>query len=253
MNKKFALVLFLIGMITFAFAQEEAETEDTNTEQDISTIDAADPTKIGIESATQRIKEVSVDKFEIEGSWYATMPGDEGIIKARLFKGNPMNKKPIPAEEGLDIPDEKVLGVKVSYYRRGMNSFEVLATKALPVEGIAKTASVWVVGRSIPNVMKLLVEDHEGIRYEIYMGKLNHSGWKLMTAAIPPQGVGSTGIVQKNYHYDTGMGLKVAGFRIECDIDESYGNYFMYFDDLRVVSDLYEADMRDEDDMSDNW
>ncbi len=251
MNKKFAIILFLIGMVSFAFAQDVEE--DNKTGKEPQPIDAADPTVIGIETATQRIKEVSIDKFELEGSWFVTMSADEGIIQSRLFNGSPKNKQPIPAEEGLDIPDSKVLGVKVSYYRRGYNAFEVLATKALPVEGIAKTASVWVVGRSIPNVMKLLVEDHKGKRFEIYMGKLNHSGWRLMTAAIPPQGVGNKGIVQKDYHYSTSMGLKIVGFRIECDPWEAYGNYFIYFDDLRVVSDLYEVDMQDEDDMSDNW
>lgn len=248
MKKRVAIILFLVGLVSFSFAQQ-----NTN-ENDFSTIDAADPNKVGIDTAEQRIKEVSIDKFETEGTWYAKMSADEGVVRARLFNGNPLNKKPIPAEEGLELADDKVLGVKVSFYRRGYNSFEVHATKALPVEGIAKTASVWVVGRSYPHVMKLLVEDFWGKRFELYVGKLNHSGWKLMTVAIPPQNsAGKTGIIQKDYHYGTSMGLKIVGFRIECDPEEAYGHYYIYFDDLRVVSDLYEVDMRDKDDMSDNW
>ena len=55
-----------------------------------------------------------------------------------------------------------------------------------------------------PHVMKLLVEDFWGKRFELYVGKLNHSGWKLMTVAIPPQNsAGKTGIIQKDYHYGT--------------------------------------------------
>ncbi|AGT44998.1 flagellar filament outer layer protein FlaA [Treponema pedis] len=251
MKKHFAVILFLTGIVFFGFAQEEANTNDDNK---FSTIDAADPTRVGIDTAEQRIKEVSIDKFETEGTWNSKISADEGVIKARLFNGNPKNKKAIPAEEGLGLPDSKVLGVKVSYYRRGYNSFEVHATKPLPVEGIAKTASVWVVGRSYPHVLKLLVEDYWGKRFELYVGKLNHSGWKLMTVAIPPQNsAGKTGIIQKDYHYGTSMGLKIVGFRIECDPEEAYGHYYIYFDDLRVVSDLYEVDMRDEDDMNDNW
>ncbi len=250
MKKYFAILLFLTGVLFFGFAQENASNSDTN----LSNVDAADPARIGIESAEQRIKEVSIDKFETEGTWASKISADEGVIKARLFDGNPKNKKPIPAEEGLEIPDNKVLGVKVSYYRRGYNSFEVYATKALPVEGIAKTASVWVVGRSYPHTLKLIVEDFWGKRFELYVGKLNHSGWKLMTVAIPPQNsAGKTGIIQKDYHYGTSMGLKIVGFRVECDPEDAYGHYYIYFDDLRVVSDLYEVDMRDEDDMNDNW
>ncbi|UTC68240.1 MULTISPECIES: flagellar filament outer layer protein FlaA [unclassified Treponema] len=245
MKKSIAIILFLAGFVAFSFAQQN---------DNFSTIEAADPNKVGVDSAQQRIKEVSIEKFETEGTWYSMMSADEGVIRSRLFNGNPMNKKPIPAEEGLELTDEKVLGVKVSFYRRGHNSFEVHATKALPVEGIAKTASVWVVGRSYPHTMKLIVEDFWGKRFELYVGKLNHSGWKLMTVAIPPQNsAGKTGIIQKDYHYGTSMGLKIVGFRIECDPEEAYGHYYIYFDDLRVVSDLYEVDMRDEDDMSDNW
>ncbi|UTY23908.1 flagellar filament outer layer protein FlaA [Treponema denticola] len=248
MKKSIAIILFLIGLVTFSFAQQNSA------ENDFSNVDAADPTKIGVDSAEQRIKEVSIDKFENEGTWYAKMSADEGVVSSRLFNGNPLNKKPIPAEEGLELTDDKVLGVKVSFYRRGYNSFEVHATKALPVEGIAKTASVWVVGRSYPHTMKLIVEDFWGKKFELYVGKLNHSGWKLMTVAIPPQNsAGKTGIIQKDYHYGTSMGLKIVGFRVECDPEEAYGHYYIYFDDLRVVSDLYEVDMHDKDDMSDNW
>ena len=75
-----------------------------------------------------------------------------------------------------------------------------------------------------------------------------------MTVAVPPQNPdGKSGIIQKDYHYSTRMGLKVVGFKIECDPEDAYGSYFMYFDDLRVVSDLYEMEARDADDMYDNW
>ena len=50
------------------------------------------------------------------------------------------------------------------------------------------------------------------------MGKLNFQGWKKISVAIPPQNPdGRTGIIQRNFHYTTRMGLKVVGFRIECD------------------------------------
>jgi len=217
-------------------------------------LDAANPALIGTDSAIQKLKEISIDKFENEGSWVAGMSSDEGIISSRLFEGSPAGKKPIPDEEGMDLPDSKVFGVKVSFYRRGYNSFVVSAVKPLPVEGISKTVSVWVVGRNFKHTMYLIVEDYWGHQFELYMGKLNHSGWKLMTVAIPPQNPdGKSGIIQKDYHYGTGMGLKIVGFKIECDPDDAYGNYYMYLDDLRVVSDLYELEARDTDDMYDNW
>jgi hypothetical protein len=49
------------------------------------------------------------------------------------------------------------------------------------------------------------------------------------------------------------MGLKVIGFKIETDLLESFGSYYIYFDDMRAVTDLFAEDARDEDDMVDGW
>ena len=246
MTKKYFTVAALLSALSlFAFAQE-------NTRDGLA-LDQVDASRIGVESAEQRLKEVSVDKFENEGSWVCSMSSDEGVIQGRLFDGAPKQKKAIPDEENLNLPDSKVYGTKVSFYRRGYNSFEVRAVKPIPVEGITKTVSVWVVGRSYPHVLKLILEDYMGQRFELYVGKLNHAGWKLMTVAVPPQNAAGTGIVQKDYHYGTSMGLKIVGFRIECNPWEAYGNYYIYFDDLRAVTDLYEVDLRDDDDMKDSW
>ena len=217
--KKLFFAIFALALMGFVFAQE-------NESDNFSNLDAPNAESVGIDSAEQRIKEISVDKFESEGTWFVRMSSDEGVIRSRLFNGNPANKKPIPAEEGMNISDDKVLGVKTSFYRRGCNSFEVLAVKPLPVECISKTVSVWVVGRSYPHVLKLIVEDFWGKRFELYVGKLNHAGWKMMTVAIPPQNTsgGVSGIVQKDHHFGpTGMGLKIVGFKVECDLMETYG------------------------------
>ncbi|HHU36491.1 MAG TPA: flagellar filament protein FlaA [Treponema sp.] len=243
--KKILIGVFACFLLLGAFAQTTSEDLD---------LDAADPTMIGADSAEQKLKEVSVDKFESEGTWITAMSADEGIIRGRLFDGAPAGKVLIPEEEELNIPDDKVYGARVDFFRRGYNTFTVCAAKPLPVEGIAKVVSIWVVGRNYNHTLKLLLEDYRGDQFELYMGKLNHSGWKKMSVAIPPQSPdGHSGIIQKDYHYSTRMGLKIVGFRVECDPTDAYGSYYMYFDDLRVVSDLYELETRDVDDMFDNW
>lgn len=253
MKNKVIIVLLAIGLVTMGLWAQDAEQTDTETAETLD-LEQADASRIGADSADRRLKEVSVEKFEVEGTWNTSMSYDEGIIQGRLFDGNPANKEAIPEEEGMEIPDDKVFGVKVSYYRRGHNSFEVRPVKAIPIEGIAKTVSVWVVGRSYPHELYLLIEDFFGHQFELYMGKLNHSGWKRMSVAIPPQKPdGKSGIIQRDYHYGQNMGLKIRGFRINCDPEEAYGNYYIYFDDMRSVTDLYEMHFRDKDDMSDNW
>ncbi len=249
MTKKYIAAILLLSAVSFfAVAQE---SEDVNDSQNFEQTDAS---ALGVDSAEQRLKEISVDKFEVEGSWTCSMSSDQGVIQGRLFDGAPSQKKTIPEEEGLELSDSKVYGTKVSFYRRGCNSFKVYAVKPLPVEGITKTVSVWVAGRSYPHVLKLILEDYRSKRYELYMGKLNHAGWKLMSVAIPPQNsAGQPGIIQKDYHYGSSMGLKIVGFKIECSLPDTYGNYYIYFDDLRAVTDLYELELRDADDMNDDW
>ena len=213
-----------------------------------------DPLLIGIESAQQLLKEVSVDKFEHDGFWVASMSTDEGYVAARLFVGGPSGKEPVPDEEGFDIPDDHVLGVRVDFLRRGYNTFTVRPLRPIAVEGITKTDSVWVSGRNFNHDLSLLIQDFYGRNYEIYVGKLNFQGWRRMTVAIPPQpSSGRAGVVQRSYHYNNQMGIRIMGFRILCDPLEAYGSYYVYFDDLRAVTDLFAEHNRDPDDMVDGW
>jgi hypothetical protein len=113
---------------------------------------------------------------------------------------------------------------------------------------------MWIVGRNFNHEIKILIQDFFGRNYELYMGKLNFQGWKKLTVAVPPQSDdGVHGVIQRNYHYNNQMGLKVTGFRIDCDPMEAYGSYYVYFDDLRAVTDLFAENNRDADDMADSW
>ncbi|MDR0464282.1 MAG: flagellar filament outer layer protein FlaA [Treponema sp.] len=213
-----------------------------------------DAMSLGIDSAQQMIKEVSVDKFEHDGFWRSSMSSDEGYVTSRLFAGSPAGKTPIPDEEGMNIPDLYVFGTRVDFLRRGHSSFTIYPTRPIPIEGITKTVSVWVAGRNFNHTMYLLIQDFFGRNYEFYMGKLNFMGWQRLTVAIPPAPEdGLSGVVQRNYHYQNNFGVKVMGFRIDCDPMEAIGSYYFYVDDLRAETDLFSEHHRDPDDMVDGW
>jgi hypothetical protein len=242
--KKFfitALFLFITG---FLFAQQQQRELGT-----------PDPDRLGIESAQQQLKEISVDKFEHDGFWRSSMSTDEGYVTTRLFSSvGPAGKQAIPEEDGMSIPDRYVLGTRVDFLRRGYNTFTIYPSRPIPIEGITKTVSLWVAGRNFNHELILLIQDFFGRNYEFYMGKLNFMGWRRLTVAIPPQAEdGFSGVVQRNYHYNNQMGIKIMGFRIVCDPMEAYGNYYVYFDDLRAVTDLFSENNRDPDDMADGW
>jgi len=236
------LIIALIFTAATVFAQRNNE------------VGAPDSERLGIDAAQQYLKEVSVEKFEKDGYWRSHMSPDDGYVTTRLFSGAPAGKVPVADEEGMGIPDKYVLGSRVDFIRRGYSSFTIYPIRPIPIEGITKTVSVWVVGRNFNHELKLLIEDFFGRPFELYVGKLNFQGWKKLTVAIPPQAEdGRNGIVQRNYHYNSQMGLKIVGFRVDVDPMEAYGSYYIYFDDLRAVTDLFAEDNRDPDDMPDFW
>ncbi len=207
------------------------------------------PQAIGKDQAQQLLQEVSVSKFEDAALWGAGMPLDEGVIELKRLEGSPAGKKPIPEEAALGIKeqDKYVLGVKVSFFHRGNSFFTIYPDRPLPIPGIIKTVSVWVVGRNYNHVLKLLFADSKGRAQEVTIGTLNFLGWKQLTVAIPPT------IVQQDYHYGAASGIRITGFRVETDPLDTYGVYYLYFDDLRAVTDLFGESKRDTDDMADGW
>jgi len=200
-------------------------------------------------TAREALKEISVNKMEDAGFWRGGMSSDFGLLQLRDFEGGSGDKESIAAEEQSNIAeaDDKVIGAKVSFFRRGVTEFTIKPIRPLPIEGITKTVSVWVVGRNIDHELSLLIFDRVGQRSVIPMGKLNHSGWKKMTITIPPH------IKQRDYHYGYKTGISIDGFIVNCDIDETYGRYYIYFDDLRAVTDLFDEELRDSEDMLDTW
>lgn len=234
----FSLVAFLAAGTVFA---QTSSLTDPNPEQ------------VGADSAMQALREVSIDKFEREGSWNVHMSPDYGVITGRLFTGNPAMKEPLPEDEGKENEDTQVMGVRVDFFRRGVNSFTIKAGRPLPIEGTVKTISMWVCGRNQSHDMYVLVQDYFGSNFELYLGNLGFSGWKKLTCVVPPSPDGEHGIVQSSAYYGDKPGLKIVGFRVDCNPMQARGSYYMYIDDLRAVTDLYDMENHDEDDMSDNW
>ena len=239
--KKVLFAVLAASVFTFAVSAQN------------SLVDEPYPETIGNESAMQALHEISLDKFEREGSWNVHISPDYGVITSRLFEGNPAMKDPLKEDEGKENEDTQVLGVKVEFFKRGINSFYITSQRPIPIEGVTKTVSVWVCGRNMGHELYLLVEDYFGRNYELYMGSLGFSGWKKLTAVVPPSPDGEHGIAQHSAYYGDKPGLRTIGFRVDCDPMLSRGAYYMYLDDLRCVTDLYDMQNHDEDDMADNW
>jgi hypothetical protein len=72
--------------------------------------------------------------------------------------------------------------------------------------------------------------------------------------AIPPQPDDAWhGIVQRDYHFTSGGGIKITGLRIDVAPEDAYGTDSIYFDDMRAVTDLFAETSREPDDPRDDW
>lgn len=195
-------------------------------------------------TASDKLREISISKMEDSAFWYHDFSRDDGIMQLRSFDGG--SKEKVAIEEDSDS-DENVIGAKVYFFRRGVMNFTLSPIRPLPIEGITKTISVWVAGRNANHEMDMLLLDSTGKKVVLPMGKLNFSGWKKLTVTIP------SNIMQVKKYYGNIDGIQLAGFKIRCDIDETYGRYYVYFDDIRAVTDLYGEDVSETDDMIDAW
>jgi hypothetical protein len=202
------------------------------------------------------LKMVTINDCEEAGFWYTTMPQEEGMITIKTMRGNPKDKEIKDAQRLADErkirKDDKWLGeyvvaARINFYRRGANEFTIRPIKPIPIAGTTKIISAWVVGRNFNHELRIIVSDFYGNVGELSMGKLNFSGWKKLSVAVPPR------ITQSDLHYTTKEGLKFLGFKVVCDIDESFGTYYIYFDDVSAETDLFSMKTRDEDDMNDGW
>ena len=243
------ITLLLIVFLILGFGAASVSAQNQNQDDAVESVGEPDPEELGIDSAQQKLRTVSVSKFEDAGFWDVSMPREQGLVTHRALPGSPIDKEELEGEQeaGITEPDRNVMGVKVNFYKRGLNQFALFPARPIPVEGISKTVSVWVVGRNSPHTLRLLIADQFGNSGVITMGKLNFSGWKKLTAAIP------TNIRQRDPHYQTRQGIKIEGFRIDCDPEETFGTYYIYFDALRATTDLFSEESRDVDDMPDNW
>jgi len=251
--KKILIITLILCIGGFVYAQQYREP-----------IGSGDPNFLGADTADMMLREVSVDKFEIEGFWRSRMSSDEGYTTSRLFEGGPSIERRgvIQDEAGLNLPEQRyVLGTRVDFLRRGYSSFHIYPTRPIPIEGITKYVTVWVAGRNFNHRLFLLVQDYFGRNYEFIMrqdgggASLNFQGWQRMYAVIPTASIDDTrGVAQRSPHFTNNFGLKITGFRIECDPLQARGSYYIYLDDLRAWTDLFTEYYRDDpDDMFDGW
>ncbi len=207
------------------------------------------------------------EKANIVGAWVVgeTSPNsDKDMVGIKASAGGPW---------GLAVSDDRkktCLGVKAGFKTRGYNFIEVLPPvykkelypelqhlfnapipnprneRFIPMPGKVQSIDVWVAGRSFRYTLEIHMKDFNGFVYALNMGKINFAGWRNLARDIPEY------IPQEEKYFPKEKPLKFMKFVIISDPDERADKIYIYFDHMKVITDVY-IERIDGDDIRDTW
>ena len=191
---------------------------------------------------TEAITNFLIDDFEFANTWQISMPRDFGIASIIRREGGPADVVADGAEN-----NKYILGAKVQYFRTGYPHFAVTPPRPVKIPGYTKEISVWVAGRNHNNKMSFYLYDINGKPQTVGNEALNFMGWKNITVQVPAS------IKQEDFRGQVEQGISFMGIYIKVDPKDSYGKYYVYFDNLVAKTDMYLETYREEDDPRDTW
>ena len=169
----------------------------------------------------------------------------------------------------------KSLGIWGKFKRMGYNWIDIYPTLKsqgddaepyeIPLPGHIRYLDMWVWGSNLNYYMEAYIRDEQGVMHTLYMGNLYYQGWKNLRVQLPtnipqrrriildPTAAATLSTADRNSIY-----LKFVKFRIWTTPREQVANFYVYFHQLRVMTDVYERifdgdEMTDPDWIRENW
>jgi len=172
----------------------------------------------------------------VQGSRYAT----QGYPQSMLVKNWPdalygRNK------ENRDLES---LGIHAKFDRKAYNYIEIIPAKTdssgnkvpttIPIPGKVKRMDLWVWGSNYNYTMDIFLRDYQGIDHVLHLGSLQFIGWRDLVVIVP------TSIPQARRYIPQYQGLELTKLVIWTAQDEKVDDYYIYIDDLTILTDTYE-------------
>jgi hypothetical protein len=174
-----------------------------------------------------------------------------------------------------DGKDLKILGLWGKFKRMGYNWIDLYPTLKddgdeagpyeIPIPGRVRYLDMWVWGSNLNYYLEAYIRDQQGIIHTIYLGNLAYQGWKNLRALVPtyipqrrriildPKSSSMISPEERNNIY-----LKFVKFRIWTTPAEEVGNFYVYLDQFKVLTDTFESlfdgdELTDPDWIRENW
>lgn len=218
-----------------------------------------------------------IDDFESTIQWMPYISRDYGVMSLKNFQ----MKKNLIEEMAKENNEEKgVLGIKVTYFRKGFYNAYLRPPSEIVIPGITQQFSIWVrTLKDNKHKLYVLFEDSRGREYRVYFRTYNQkisrsyrdennkylatSGlkqsefeWRKYTANVKQSNWKAE---VANYGYFKGLapvqmekkGITFKGLVLESNIESSYGTYYIYFDQFTVKTK--KKNMEEEDGIASDW
>lgn len=125
------------------------------------------------------------------------------------------------------------LGVKVSFFRKSYNFFDLIPTEQKLIPGQVRTFEVWVWGGNYDYSMEVILSDYLERDHTLSLGSLRYIGWKNLSTPIP------LNIVQAEAYVPRIKGLKFMHFRFWSSPRGGSDGFSVFLDYCKVVTDIF--------------
>jgi hypothetical protein len=178
-----------------------------------------------------------------------TVEGDNGLA-AKYPVTSYVDAYPIQVfgYESLRNPDSdqkiRSLGLRGQFDRKGYNWIDLYPVLAkdedekpfeIPIPGRVSNIDVWVWGANLKYYIEIYLRDYRGIVYALRLGDISYPGWRNLRVNIP------SSIAQARRTLPAYAGLKFVKFRIWTQPVERVDNFYIYFKQMKILTDMFEA------------
>jgi len=188
---------------------------------------------LGLNFQMEDIRSVVIEDFENnDNNWQvsASRFTDEEFPMVRFgIEGAPIALSRIAEGE----ENKFVMGVRAAFTRKGYNKIWLYPEEEIFIPGNAKKLDVWVWGANYYYTLYAHVRDYRGIVHKLPLGSLHFMGWRNLSVEIPKQ------IPQTVRYLPMEKPLSLVRFEIWTDPNERVDDYVIYFDHLKVLTDMY--------------
>jgi len=145
---------------------------------------------------------------------------------------------------GGDGPTIRSFGINGRFDRQGYNWIDVYPVLKddsdenpyeIPIPGRLHNIDLWVWGANMRYYIEIYLRDYQGVIHPLKLGDIGYIGWRNLRVNIPGN------ITQSRRTVPAYAGLSFVKFRIWTQPVEKVNNFYIYFKQLKVLTDMFES------------